>query len=62
MTGSSVQLTCPRCGHKDSPKNFADAYSGLTCGCLALLMVLPAVLYYFFRQGKKICPECKNVF
>lgn len=62
MTDSSVQLTCPRCGFKAAPNQFPDGFSGLTCGCLALIMVLPAILYYFFRQGKKICPQCKNVF
>jgi hypothetical protein len=55
------EMTCPRCGFKGTPDKFDDAFSELTCGCLALIMVLPAILYYIFRQGKKICPKCKNV-
>ena len=61
MTAESYQITCPRCGFKGTPDKFQDGFSGLTCGCLALIMVLPAILYYFLRQGKKICPQCKNV-
>jgi len=57
-----VTLSCPRCGHKGAPSEFKDAYTDDTCFCLALLMVLPAILYYFFRQGKKICPKCGMVF
>lgn len=62
MTEGNFQLICPRCGYKDSPSKFPDAYNNLTCGCLALLMVLPAILYYFFRQDKKVCPQCKKLF
>ncbi len=62
VSNKGVTLNCPRCGYKDSPCNFQDAYSDLTCCCLAFIIVLPAILYYFFRQGKKICPKCRNVF
>ena len=59
---NTIILTCPRCQHQDSPKNFKDAYSNSNCCCLAFLMVLPAILYFFIRKGKKICPKCKNIF
>ncbi len=55
-------LKCPRCGFIAAPGELKDAYSDTTCCCLAFIMVLPAILYYFFRQGKKVCPQCKNVF
>jgi hypothetical protein len=61
MSEAPFQMTCPRCGYKGTPNTFKDGFSGMTCGCLAFIMVLPAVLYYFLRQGKKICPQCKNV-
>lgn len=57
-----VNLCCPRCGYEGYKTTFETAYDPYTCGCLALLMILPAVFYYFFRQGKKICPKCRNVF
>lgn len=57
-----VSLKCSRCGYEGASSDFKDAYSDTTCCCLAFLMILPAVLYYFFRQGKKICPKCSNVF
>ena len=57
-----VTLKCPRCGYEDRPSQFKDAYSDTTCCCLAFLMILPAILYYFFRQGKKLCTKCNNVF
>lgn len=61
-TTNGVKLKCPRCGFEAKPNEFSDAYDNTTCCCLAFIMVLPAILYYFFRQGKKICPKCKNVF
>lgn len=57
-----TKLKCPRCGFVSAPGEFQDAYSDNACCCLAFIMILPAILYYFFRQGKKICPKCKNVF
>ena len=57
-----TKLKCPRCGFSQTPGEFKDAYSDSTCCCLAFIMILPAILYYFFRQGKKICPKCKAVF
>jgi len=59
---SGTVVKCSRCGYEDTPDKFTDAYSDTTCCCLAFLMILPAILYYFFRQGKKICPKCNNVF
>ena len=67
MESTSVQpeetkLKCPRCGFTSISSEFQDAYSEGTCCCLALIMVLPAVFYYFFRQGKKVCPKCNSIF
>ena len=58
----NVFLKCPRCGYEGDNKEFSSAYSDLTCCLLACLMLLPAILYYFFRSRKKVCPKCKNIF
>ncbi len=58
----TVILKCPRCSYEGAPSDFRDGYSDSTCCCLAFIMILPAILYYFFRQGKKICPKCNSVF
>ena len=55
-------LKCPKCNYETYPGKFPSAFNEWTCGFLALIMVLPAILYYFFRQGKKICPNCGNIF
>jgi len=57
-----ISLTCPRCNFQGSVDAFKDAYSDSTCCCLACIMILPAVLYYFFRNGKKRCPQCSAIF
>lgn len=55
-------LSCPRCGYKNSADKFPSAYSNSTCCCLAFIMIFPAILYYFFRNGKKVCPKCHARF
>ncbi len=57
-----VKFSCPRCGYEAEKEEFKDAYSDSTCCCLAFIMILPAIFYYFFRTGKKVCPKCKCMF
>jgi DNA-directed RNA polymerase subunit M/transcription elongation factor TFIIS len=61
-TATTTNLKCPRCGYEGEGKEFVSAYSDGACCFLALLMLLPAILYYFFRYGKKVCPKCDNIF